>query len=80
MQDHAVKENRSLDAWHCPACWSTRVISVSDGAGTNFLCEDCARCWHETMGWVALVDPRSCVDCSLKPRCLEALAARGRSA
>jgi hypothetical protein len=28
------------------------------------------RCWHDTMGWVALVDPESCIDCRRQPECL----------
>jgi hypothetical protein len=56
----------------CPQCASERIVVVGDGAGTNFLCEECMRCWHETMGWIALVDPRSCIDCPRKPECLAA--------
>ena len=61
----------------CPACASTRIVAVGDGAGTNFRCEVCMRCWHDTFGWLALVDPRSCIDCPRKPDCLRAFALRG---
>lgn len=61
----------------CPSCLSARIVVVGDGAGANFLCEDCLRCWHETMGWLELIDPHSCIDCQRKPDCLTALAQRG---
>ena len=59
----------------CPACLSPQITPIGDGGGTNFVCEDCMRCWHDTIGWVALVNPRSCIDCARKSACLAALAA-----
>jgi hypothetical protein len=64
----------------CPGCFSEQIVAVGDGAGTSFLCEDCMRCWHETMGWVALVDPRSCIDCRRQPDCLARLHERSGDA
>lgn len=61
----------------CPVCRSTRLVAVGDGAGTNFRCENCMRCWHETLGWRELIDPRSCIDCPQKLECIAAVANRG---
>ncbi len=54
----------------CPGCLSERIVAVSDGGGASFLCEACMRCWHDTMGWVAQVNPESCIDCRRQPECL----------
>jgi hypothetical protein len=48
----------------CPACGSEPLRAVSDGRGTNFLCESCGACWFFTMGWLARVDPFTCPGCS----------------
>ncbi len=48
----------------CPACGSERMRAVSDGYGTNFLCESCGACWFDSKGWLGRVDPFTCQGCT----------------
>lgn len=54
---------------HCPSCRG-ELVAVRDQGTTNFLCEDCGRCWHVEMGFVHRVDPNTCLECPRRPGCL----------
>jgi hypothetical protein len=54
----------------CPTCGSQRLVAVRDGNETNFVCEDCTRCWHVELGYVHRVDPHTCSRCRYAERCL----------
>ncbi len=50
----------------CRACGGHRLLPVSDGELTNFVCEKCAACWHVEAGWMYRVHPATCPGCSYK--------------
>lgn len=53
----------------CPACGSERMLAVSNGFETNFLCAGCRRCWSVSLGRASLVDPLSCPGCGHQAEC-----------
>jgi hypothetical protein len=59
----------------CPACRAETLTAVTDGDVTNFVCEECGRCWHLELGWVHRVDPRTCGGCGREDRCIDVWSA-----
>jgi hypothetical protein len=53
----------------CPVCGGT-LSAVTDGAATNFLCDDCLECWHVELGYVHKVDPSTCLVCTRREECV----------
>jgi hypothetical protein len=66
---HRQRSTGPLDG--CPACGSERLVAVAAQDETNFLCEECRRCWHVELAHVSRVDPVTCPGCPMEPRCLE---------
>jgi hypothetical protein len=64
--------DRALD--RCPSCGSMRFVPVNEGGAVHFLCDDCARCWHVGLGFVARVNPYSCERCEHYARCAPVFA------
>lgn len=55
----------------CPNCGQPGPEAVTDGCGRiNFLCHRCGTCIHIGLGYVWVVDPRSCPGCACRPLCL----------
>lgn len=52
----------------CPEC-GRALRAVFDGETTNLLCMTCGICWHDELGWIDRVDPRTCPGCSLHGVC-----------
>jgi hypothetical protein len=62
----------------CPECGSADLVPVVADLETNYLCEDCACCWHLVGEDALLVDPNSCPGCSMgSTACLKRLALAG---
>ena len=59
----------------CPRCSNGVLRAVSDGEGTNFLCETCGTCWHPELAWVTRVNPTTCPGCPSAHVCAEGWAA-----
>jgi nitroimidazol reductase NimA-like FMN-containing flavoprotein (pyridoxamine 5'-phosphate oxidase superfamily) len=59
----------------CRVCGSDRMLPVSDGESTNFVCENCASCWHVEQGWMYRVNPATCPGCRFKAECSRAYLA-----
>jgi nitroimidazol reductase NimA-like FMN-containing flavoprotein (pyridoxamine 5'-phosphate oxidase superfamily) len=59
----------------CRVCGSTRLLPVTDGESTNFVCESCAACWHVDQGWMYRVHPATCPGCAFKAECSRAYLA-----
>jgi len=59
----------------CPECHSVDLEAVIDGAGVNFFCRACARCWHLELNRVIRVDPATCAGCGHAGECTERFAA-----
>lgn len=59
----------------CRACGCDRLLPVSDGELTNFVCDNCAACWHVEQGWMYRVHPATCPGCSYKAQCSRAYLA-----
>ena len=53
----------------CPRCHGLALRAVNDGEQVNFLCLECARCWHVELGWVRRVSPHTCPGCAARERC-----------
>ena len=53
----------------CRACGCDRLLPVSDGDQTNFVCADCAACRHVEQGWMYRVHPATCPGCAFKEQC-----------
>ena len=47
----------------CPECGHA-LRTVFDGEATNLLCLTCGICWHDELGWINRVDPKTCPGCS----------------
>lgn len=52
----------------CPECGHA-LRAVFDGEATNLLCLTCGICWHDELGWITRVDPKTCPGCSLHGVC-----------
>ena len=59
----------------CRACGCDRLVPVSDGELTNFVCADCAACWHVEQGWMYRVHPATCPGCSFRAECSKSFLA-----
>jgi len=62
---------------HCPACSSTRLDPVVESLvqEVHFLCADCGRCWHASLGAVRRMGPATCFGCPARDRCEQVYAA-----
>ena len=61
----------------CRACGDDRLVPVTDGEQTNFICVGCAACWHVEQGWMYRVDPATCPGCAYQAECSHAYIADG---
>ena len=52
----------------CPSCLALLRPTVADGQ-VNFVCTSCGCCWHLFLGYLNLIDPRTCPGCPLRPLC-----------
>jgi hypothetical protein len=52
----------------CPACLGALEPTASEGRA-NFLCTSCGCCWHMLLGYLSVVDPRTCPGCRLRGLC-----------
>ena len=61
----------------CPACGSTRLGPVVESLvqEVHFLCADCGRCWHTSLGSVQRIAPPTCFGCPERSRCEQVYAA-----
>lgn len=55
----------------CPECGHA-LRMVFDGEATNLLCLACGICWHDELGWIDRVDPKTCPGCSSRRVCMAA--------
>ena len=62
---------------HCPECGSTRLGPVVESLvqEVHFLCADCGRCWHTSLGTVQRIAPSTCFGCPERDRCEQVYAA-----
>ena len=62
---------------HCPACGSTRLEPVVESIvqEVHFLCAECGRCWHTSLGSVRRIAPPTCFGCPHRGRCEQVYAA-----
>ena len=56
----------------CPSCGGRELLPVSDGATRNYICDNCAACWHIDGAELRRVRPESCPGCLFKPMCTAA--------
>jgi hypothetical protein len=61
----------------CRVCGSDEMEAMSDGEGTNFLCNDCWTCWNLEMGLVRRVTPGTCGSCDHQDDCLTLIRVQG---
>lgn len=52
----------------CPACLGSVQPTVAHEQ-VNFVCTSCGCCWHLFLGYLSLIDPRTCPRCALSPLC-----------
>lgn len=52
----------------CPSCLGNVRPAVVNG-GVNFVCGSCGCCWHVFLGYLSLIDPRTCEGCELRSLC-----------
>jgi hypothetical protein len=65
-----VKDNYTVVAktGQCPECGQV-LRAAFDGEDTNLLCPTCRICWHDELGWITRVNPKTCPGCSLQGVC-----------
>ena len=61
----------------CPSCGCQEMLPVSDGVHRNFVCNECAACWHLEGPVLRRVRPSACPGCLFKPMCTAAAVRDG---
>jgi hypothetical protein len=52
----------------CPSCLGNVRPAVVNGR-VNFVCASCGCCWHVFLGYLSLIDPRTCEGCDVRSLC-----------
>ena len=49
-----------VSTFECPGCGGSAMCGIRNGLDTNIFCEQCAACWHMSLGTMRRVNPATC--------------------